>query len=397
MSMRMTMSDAVIVSAARTAVGKSHRGALRATRPDAMMAAVIRAVLDRAPGVEPKLIDDVIVGCAMPEAEQGLNIARISALRAGLPETVPAQTVSRFCASGLQSIAMAAHQIIAGQAEAIIAGGVESMSMVSMSGHVYAPSPDMVDLTPELYMPMGLTAEQLVERFGISREDQDAFALRSHQRAAAAIDSGAFRAEIVPLEVQITELDGARPRTRTFTFDADEGVRRDTSPEALRKLKPVFRANGTITAGNASQTSDGAAAVLVMSASRAESLGLKPLARFASYAVGGVPPEVMGIGPTVAVPKALRLAGLSLGDIDLIELNEAFAAQALAVIRQLEMDVDRVNVNGGAIALGHPLGCTGAKLTVSLLHEMPRRGARYGLVTMCIGGGMGAAGIFERL
>jgi acetyl-CoA acyltransferase len=391
------MPEAVIVSAARTAVGKSGRGALKTTRPDAMAAAAIRAAIERADGLDPALVDDVILGCAMPEAEQGLNVARIAALRAGLPDAVPAQTVNRFCSSGLQTIALAANQIRSGQGEVIVAGGVESMSLVSMSGNFFSPSPELVDMNPEVYMPMGLTAEEVAKQFSVSREDQDAFALRSHQNAAAAIDAGKFKGEIVPLDVSVTQFDGQSAATKNFTFDTDEGVRRDTSLEALAKLKPAFHVMGSVTAGNSSQTSDGAAAVVVMSADKAQELGLKPLARFVSFAVAGVPPEVMGIGPKAAIPKALKLAGLSLEDIDLIELNEAFAAQSLAVIRSLEMDVEKVNVNGGAIALGHPLGCSGAKLTVSLINEMKRRDSRYGLVTMCIGGGMGAAGIFENM
>jgi acetyl-CoA acyltransferase len=391
------MREAVIVSGARTAVGRSHRGSLRTVRPDDMAAAVIKATIERAQGVDPSVIDDVIMGCAMPEAEQGMNVARIATLRAGLPHTVPAQTVNRFCSSGLQTVALAAQQIMAGMGDAIIAGGTESMSMVSMAGNSFAPNPALVELHPEVYMGMGLTGENVARQYSISREEQDEFALRSHHNAAAAIEGGKFRDEIVPLEVEVTELKGSQAQSRQFTFDVDEGVRRDTSREALAKLKPVFAANGTITAGNSSQTSDGAAALLVMSREKADELGLKPLARFVSFAVGGVPPEVMGIGPVVAIPKALKLAGLTLEDIDLIELNEAFAAQALGVIRQLEIDLEKVNVNGGAIALGHPLGCTGAKLTVSLLNEMQRRGSRYGMVTMCIGGGMGAAGIFENL
>jgi acetyl-CoA acyltransferase len=391
------MTEAVIVSGARTAVGKAGKGSLRTVRTDEMAAAAIREAMARAGDLDPSEINDVILGCAMPEAEQGLNVARLSALRAGLPHTVPAQTVNRFCASGLQSIAMAANQIQSGQGDAIIAGGAESMSLVPMSGNFFSPNPDLVDVNPEVYMPMGLTAEQVAKQYSVTREDQDEFALRSHQLAAAAIDSGKFGEEIAPLNVSVTQFDGQKPATTSFTFDKDEGVRRDTSPEALGKLKPVFAVNGTVTAGNASQTSDGAAAVLVMSREKAEAMGLKPLARFVSYAVAGVPPEVMGIGPLAAVPKALKLAGLSLDQIDLIELNEAFAAQSLAVIRGLEMDLEKVNVNGGAIALGHPLGCSGTRLTVSLLNEMRRRNARYGMVTMCIGGGMGAAGIFENL
>jgi acetyl-CoA acyltransferase len=392
------MREAVIVSGARTAVGKANRGSLRTVRPDDMGAAVIKAAVERAEGLDPGEIDDVIMGCAMPEAEQGLNVARIAAIRAGLPHTVPAQTVNRFCSSGLQTIALAAQQIMTGMGDVVVAGGTESMTMVPMSGHVYAPNPELAEMHPEVYIGMGLTAENVARQYGISRQEADEFALRSHQRAAAAIDNGHFRDEITPLDVAITEVsrDG-KPQTMHYTFDVDEGVRRDTSIEALARLKPAFAAGGTVTAGNSSQTSDGAAAVVVMSREKVDALGLKPLARFLSFAVGGVPPEVMGIGPVAAVPKALRLAGLSLEDIDLIELNEAFAAQALAVAKQLEFDMDKLNVNGGAIALGHPLGCTGAKLTVTLLNEMRRRGARYGLVTMCIGGGMGAAGVFENL
>jgi acetyl-CoA acyltransferase len=391
------MREAVIVSAARTAVGKSGRGALAGTRPDDMAAAAIKAAVERAPGLDPRQIEDVILGCAMPEAEQGLNMARAALLRAGLPVEVPGQTVNRFCSSGLQTIALAAQQIMTGMGDVIVAGGAESMSMVPMTGHHYAPNPDLAELTPDLYLGMGLTAENVAKQYGVSREDQDAFALRSHERAIAAIDSGAFKEQIVPLEVERVWFEGGRSKRASATFDTDEGPRRDTSAAALAKLKPVFAASGTVTAGNSSQTSDGAAMVVVMSREKADALGLKPLARFVSFAVGGVPPEIMGIGPVAAVPKALKLAGLSLDQIDLIELNEAFAAQALAVIRALEMDEDKVNVNGGAIALGHPLGCSGAKLTVQILHELARRGGRYGMVTMCVGGGQGAAGIFERL
>jgi acetyl-CoA acyltransferase len=393
----LAMPEAVIVSAARTAVGKAPRGSLNGTRPDDMAAAVIKAVVERAPGLDPKSIDDVIIGCAMPEAEQGLNMARAALLRAGLPVEVPGQTVNRFCSSGLQTIAIAAQQIISGMGEVIVAGGAESMSMVPMSGYHFAPNPEIAEVNPDLYLGMGLTAENVANKYGVSREDQDAFALRSHQRAIAALDAGVFRDQIVPLEVEKVWFEGGKRHRTTFTFDTDEGPRRDTSAAALAKLRPVFAAKGSVTAGNSSQTSDGAAAVLVMSREKADELGLRPLARFVSFAVGGVPPEIMGIGPVAAVPKALRLAGLSIEDIDLIELNEAFAAQALAVIRALELDEEKVNVNGGAIALGHPLGCTGAKLTVQLLSELERRNKRFGMVTMCIGGGMGAAGIFERL
>jgi acetyl-CoA acyltransferase len=391
------MREAVIVSAARTAVGKATRGALNGTRPDDMAAAAIKAVVERAPGLDPKEIDDVIVGCAMPEAEQGLNMARAALLRAGLPVEVPGQTVNRFCSSGLQTIALAAQQIMTGMGDVVVAGGAESMSMVPMSGHHFAPNPEIAELSPDLYLGMGLTAENVAKQYGVSREDQDSFALRSHQRALAALDAGTFKEEIAPLQVERVWFEGGRSQRAAYTFDVDEGPRRDTSAAALAKLKPVFAANGTVTAGNSSQTSDGAAAVLLMSREKADALGLKPLARFVSFAVAGVPPEIMGIGPVAAVPKALKLAGLTLDQIDLIELNEAFAAQALAVIRALEIDEEKVNVNGGAIALGHPLGCTGAKLTVQIVNELRRRGGRYGMVTMCIGGGMGAAGIFERL
>jgi acetyl-CoA acyltransferase len=391
------MREAVIVSAARTAVGKAPKGTLRGVHPADLAATAIRAVVEQAPGLDPKQIDDVIIGCAMPEAEQGMNMARLALLRAGLPNEVPGQTVNRFCSSGLQTIALAAQQIMAGMGDAIVAGGAESMSMVPMAGHHFAPNPALAELNPDVYLGMGLTAENLVQQYGISREEQDAFALRSHQRAIAAQDAGRFTQEIVPIDVENVWFENGKQRRETTVFDADEGPRRDTSAQALAKLKPVFAANGTVTAGNSSQTSDGAAAVLVMSREKADALGLTPLARFVSFAVAGVPPEIMGIGPVAAVPKALRMAGLTLDEIDLIELNEAFAAQALAVIRRLELDEEKVNVNGGALALGHPLGCTGAKLTVQILHELQRRGGRYGLVTMCIGGGMGAAGVFERL
>ncbi len=392
------MEEAVIVAGARTAVGRSKRGTLRNTRPDDLAAAVIREVLNRAPGLDPREIEDVILGCAMPEGEQGLNMARIATLRAGLPEEVSAQTVNRFCASGLQTIAQAAERIMAGGADVIIAGGAESMSMVPMSGNKFAPNPWMAEHYPQVYINMGLTAENVAREHGISREDADAFSYRSHMRALEAITSGKFSAGIVPVEVEFAEAQaGGEIKRQQVMFDTDEGPRRDTSLEGLAKLRPVFHVKGTVTAGNSSQTSDGAAAVLLMSRSRAEALGLKPIARFVSFAVGGVGPEVMGIGPVVAIPKALKKAGLTLDDIDLIELNEAFAAQSLAVIRKLEMDEDKINVNGGAIALGHPLGCTGAKLTVQILDELKRRNGRYGMVTMCVGGGMGAAGIFEML
>jgi acetyl-CoA acyltransferase len=391
------MREAVIVSAARTAVGKAPRGGLRGVHTADLAAVAIKAATERAPGLDPKEIEDVILGCAMPEAEQGLNMGRVAALRAGLPVEVPGQTVNRFCASGLQTIALAAQQIMSGMAEVLVAGGAESMSLVPMSGHHFAPNPAMAELNPDVYLGMGLTAENVAQKYGVSREDQDAFALRSHLRAAAAQDAGKFKDEIVPVETENVWFEGGQRRRAAAVVDADEGPRRDTNAAALAKLRPVFAAKGSVTAGNSSQTSDGAAAVVVMSRAKAEALGIAPIARFVSFAVGGVPPELMGIGPVAAVPKALQLAGLTLNDIDLIELNEAFAAQALAVIRALEMDEQKVNVNGGAIALGHPLGCSGAKLTVQILHELKRTGGRYGLVTMCVGGGQGAAGIIEML
>ncbi|MEJ2598098.1 MAG: acetyl-CoA C-acyltransferase [Anaerolineales bacterium] len=390
--------DAVIVAAARTPVGKARRGSLVTTRPDEMAALVVRDLLKRANNLDPALVDDVIIGCAFPEGEQGMNMARMVSLRAGLPDSVPGETINRFCSSGLQSIAHAAYQIMAGQAEVIVAGGSESMSMVPMTGNKFAPDPYFALETPEVFTNMGLTAENVAEKYGISRQAQDEFALRSNQRAAAAVQSGLFDPELVPVEVEIVEPgENGEPRKRSFTFCRDEGPRPDTSLEALAKLKPVFKMGGTVTAGNASQMSDGAAGALLMSRGKAEALGLKPLARFISFAVGGVPPELMGIGPIVAVPKALKLAGLALDQIDVIELNEAFASQALAVIGELGLDLEKVNVNGGAIALGHPLGCTGAKLTTQMLYEAARRDAHYGMVTMCIGGGMGAAGVFEIL
>lgn len=387
------MKEAVIVSAVRTPVGRAKRGTLASFRPDEMAAVAIGEVLRRAEGVEPEMVEDVIVGCAMPEAEQGMNVARVALLRAGLPASVPGQTVNRFCSSGLQTIALAAERIMAGFGSCIIAGGTESMSMIPMVSNKFAPNPWMAKNYPELYLSMGLTAEQVAEEFGVSREDQDQFGYRSHMRALAALDTGKFEDETVSLDVEIVTPKGAK----TITFSADEGPRRDTSLEAMAKLRPVFKQNGTVTAGNSSQMSDGAAAVLVMERSRAESLGLTPLVRFVGFSVAGVRPEVMGIGPVEAVPKVMKLTGLNLSDMGVIELNEAFAAQSLAVMRELGMDQDRVNVNGGAIALGHPLGCTGTKLTVQIIHEMLRGGHHYGLVTMCIGGGMGAAGIFEAL
>jgi acetyl-CoA acyltransferase len=390
--------EPVIVAAARTAVGRAKRGSLATVRPDELAAAVIGELLRRAEGFDPAEIEDVILGCAFPEGEQGMNMARMVALRAGLPNSVAAETINRFCSSGLQSIAHAAFAIIAGQMETAIAGGAESMSMVPMTGFKFSPSPYLAENYPAAYTSMGLTAENVARQYQVSREDQDAFALRSHQAAAAAVNSGRFDEEIVPVEIDIVDAGGNGHLTRrSFMFSRDEGPRSDTSLDALAKLKPAFKEGGTVTAGNSSQMSDGAAGVIITSRERAEALGLKPLARFVSFAVGGVPPEVMGIGPVVAVPKALKLAGLQLTDIGLIELNEAFAAQGLAVMRQLGLNPEIVNVNGGAIALGHPLGCTGAKLTTQLIYEMKRRDVQFGLVTMCIGGGMGAAGIFENL
>ncbi len=390
------MRNAVIVSAARTAVGKAPKGTLRTTRPDDMAAVVIKEVIERA-GIDPAEVEDVVIGCAFPEAEQGMNMGRIAALRAGLPETTTGQTVNRFCSSGLQTIAIAAQQIMAGMGDVIIAGGAESMSMVPMIGNKFVANPTLAEEWPGVYLGMGLTAENVARQYEVSREEQDAFALRSHQRAAAAQESGKFDAEVVPLDVHFKLGNGSGFGERDIVFDKDEGIRRDTSLEALGKLRPVFHVKGTVTAGNSSQTSDGAAAVLLMSEEKAKALGLTPIARFVSFGAGGVAPEVMGIGPIAAVPKALQYAGMELSDIDLIELNEAFAAQALAVIRELGFDEEITNVNGGAIALGHPLGCTGAKLTVQMLHELQRQDKQFGLVTMCIGGGMGAAGIIERL
>jgi acetyl-CoA acyltransferase len=392
------MKEAVIVSIARTAVAKAPRGALRSTRPDDMAAAVIQEILRRAPALDPSEVEDVILGCAMPEAEQGNNVARVASLRAGLPVTCPAMTINRFCSSGLQAIALASERILAGFAEVVVAGGTETMSMIPIGGYHFSPNPYLIEHYPDSYLSMGLTGENLAAKYHITREEQDRFSLRSHERAIAAIDQGKFREEIVPLEVIEVGLNGRnKPQTRKVLFDTDEGPRRDTSMEALAKLKPAFHAHGTVTAGNASQMSDGAAAALVMSLDKAKALGLKPLARFLSFATAGCPPEEMGLGPVYAIPKALKLAGLELANLDLIELNEAFAAQALAVMKLAELDLEKTNVNGGAIALGHPLGCTGAKLTATLLGELKRRNARYGMVTMCVGGGMGAAGIFENV
>ncbi len=386
------MREAVIIDCLRTAVGKSPRGALRNSRPDDLAAIVIRALLDRHPAAKED-VDDVILGCAMPEGEAGSNMARQAALRAGLPDSVPAMTINRFCSSGLQSIALAAERIRAGAADIVIAGGSESMSLTPRGGLKPAPNPWFVENWPEVYLTMGLTAERMQRKYGVSREDSDAFSLLSHQNALRASAQGHFTDEIVPVEIE-NVLPGTVERT---VFDRDEGPRADTTLEALAKLRPVFHTHGTVTAGNSSQTSDGAAAAIVMSETKARQLGLKPKARFVSFAAAGVPPEIMGIGPVVAIPKALALAGLKLDQIGVIELNEAFAVQALAVIRRAGLDAERVNVNGGAIALGHPLGCTGAKLTATILREMARRKARYGMVTMCVGGGQGAAGIFEWL
>ncbi len=392
------MKEAVVVSIARTAVGKAPRGVLRSTRPDDLAATVIQEALRRVPTLDPSDVEDVILGCAMPEAEQGNNVARIAALRAGLPVTTSAMTINRFCSSGLQSIALASERIRAGSAEVIVAGGTETMSMIPMGGYHFSPNPYLMDHYPDAYLSMGLTAENLAKKYQITREAQDQFSLRSHQRALAAIEQGKFRDEIAPLEVVDVSLNGGtKPQTRKIKFETDEGPRRDTTLEALAKLKPAFHAKGTVTAGNASQMSDGAAAAVVMSLERAQALGLKPLARFVSFATAGCPPEEMGAGPVYAIPKALKLAALKLAEIDVVELNEAFAAQALTVIKLAGLDEEKTNVNGGAIALGHPLGCTGAKLTATLLGELKRRSARYGMVTMCVGGGMGAAGIFENL
>jgi acetyl-CoA acyltransferase len=390
------MKDAYIVSAVRTAVGKAFKGSLRYTRPDEMASTVISEAIARTPGLKPEEIDDVIIGCAMPEAEQGLNFARLSVLRAGLPYSVPAMTINRFCSSGLQSIVFASDRITAGHADVIVAGGSESMSMVPMSGAKFMANPYLAEHHPDAYLSMGLTAENVAKKYGISRDTQDAFSYRSHLNAVAAVDAGKFSGEIVPVKVTTKWLnDSGKKQTTESVFDVDEGPRRDTTMEKLAALKPVFASGGSVTAGNSSQMSDGAAAVIVMSEQKMSELGLKPLARVVSYAVGGVPPEIMGIGPVVAVPKALKQAGVSMADIQLVELNEAFASQACYVMQNLGMDENAVNVNGGAIALGHPLGCTGAKLTVSIINEAMRRNARYGMVTMCIGGGMGAACVFE--
>ena len=392
------MKEAVIVSAIRTAVGKAPKGTLRDTRPDDMGAAAIKEAIARVPGLQASEVDDVIMGCAMPEAEQGMNVARAAAIRAGLPVETSAMTINRFCSSGLQTIAMASDRIRTNGANVIIAGGLESMSMIPMGGHIIRPNPTLMETYPDFYLNMGLATENVARKYEVSRAEQDAFALRSHQRAIAALDADKFKDETVALTVTVEELDAkGKKQRREITFDKDEGPRRDSSAEALAKLRPAFHVKGTITAGNSSQMSDGAAAAIVMSEERAKELGAKPLARLVAYATAGCPPEEMGIGPVYAIPKALKLAGLTIDQIEVIELNEAFAAQSLAVIKMLELNPDRVNVNGGANALGHPLGCTGAKLTASILRELERRNGRYGMVTMCVGGGMGAAGIFERL
>jgi len=397
LSLGVSMREAVIVSSVRTPVGRAFKGTLRATRPDDLAAVAIKGVLERAPQLDPKEIEDVILGCAMPEAEQGMNVARTASLRAGVPIEASAITINRFCSSGLQAIAMAAERIMSGGAEVIVAGGTESMSMVPMGGNKISPNPWLVEHYPDSYLSMGLTAERLATRFGITRAAADEFSLRSHQKALAAIQAGRFDEETVPVSVSFTTPNGSKPKRQELLFKTDEGPRADTSLAALASLKPAFHVKGTVTAGNASQMSDGAAAAIVMSAERAQALGIKPLARYVSFATAGYKPEEMGLGPVFAIPKALKLAGLKLSDIDVIELNEAFAAQALAVIQEGHLDHERVNVNGGAVALGHPLGCTGAKLTATIIRELKRRNGRYGLVTMCVGGGMGAAGIFENL
>ena len=391
------MQDAVIVSAVRTAVGKAPKGTLSVMRPDELGAVAIKGALDRVPQLEAMLIDDVIIGCAMPEGEQGMNVARIASLRAGIPVEASAVTINRFCSSGLQAIAYGAERIMLGQGRAAVAGGTESMSMVPMGGNKISPNPALVSSYPDVYLSTGLVAENHARESTVSRADQDEFALRSHQRAIAAIEKGNFKNEIVPVTVRFSPPNGGRPSIKEFTFDTDEGPRRDTSLEALAKLRPAFHVSGSVTAGNSSQTSDGAAAAIITSAELAKERGLTPLARFVGYATAGVAPELFGIGPVPAIRKVLKQTGLSLDQIDLIELNEAFAAQALACMKALNLDPDKVNVNGGAIALGHPLGCTGAKLTATIINEMHRRKARYGMVTMCVGGGMGAAGIFERM
>lgn len=391
------MREVIIASSVRTPVGRAYKGTLRATRPDELAAIAIKGALERVPQLDAKEIEDVILGCAMPEAEQGMNVARIASLRAGLPVEVSGLTINRFCSSGLQAIAMAAERIMSGGAEVIVAGGTESMSMIPMGGHKISPNPWLVDHYPDAYLTMGLTAERVAQRLGVTREAADEFSLRSHQKALAAIQAGKFDDEVVPVPVSFSTPNGSKPKAQQIVFKMDEGPRADTSLDALAALKAAFHAKGTVTAGNSSQMSDGAAAAVVMSAERAQALGIQPLARYVSFATAGYKPEEMGLGPVFAIPKALRLAGLKLADIDVIELNEAFAAQSLGVIKEAGLDPEKVNPNGGAIALGHPLGCTGAKLTASVIRELKRRKARYGMVTMCVGGGMGAAGIFENL
>jgi acetyl-CoA acyltransferase len=391
------MREVIIASSVRTPVGRAFKGALRSTRPDELAAIAIKSALERVPQIDPKEIEDVILGCATPEAEQGMNVARVAALRAGLPVEVSALTINRFCSSGLQAIAMAAERIISGGAEIIVAGGTESMSMIPMGGHKISPNPWLVDHYPDAYLTMGLTAERVAKRFGITRQAADEFSLRSHQKALAATQGGKFADETVPVPVTLTTPNGSKLKRQEISFQVDEGPRADTSLEALAALMPAFHAKGTVTAGNSSQTSDGAAAAVVVSADRAKALGIQPLVRYVSFATAGYKPEEMGLGPVYAIPKALKFAGLKLSDIDVIELNEAFAAQSLAVIKEAGLDLERINPNGGAIALGHPLGCTGAKLTATIIRELKRRNARYGMVTMCVGGGMGAAGIFENL
>src|SRR5213082_3589186 len=391
------MREVVIASAVRTPVGRAYKGGLRATRPDELAAIAIKGALARVPQLDAKEIEDVIFGCAMPEAEQGMNVARIASLRAGLPVECSAITINRFCSSGLQSIAMAAERIMSGGADVILAGGVESMTMIPMGGNKVSANPWLIENYPDAYLSMGLTAERLAQRFGITREQADEFSLASHKKALAAIEAGKFADETVPVPVSFTTPNGSKPKRTEITFKTDEGPRADTTLEALLGLKPAFHAKGTVTAGNSSQMSDGAAAAVVMSAEKAQQLGIQPLARFVAFATAGYKPEEMGLGPVYAIPKALKLAGLKLEQIDVFELNEAFAAQSLAVIKEAGLDMNKVNPNGGAVALGHPLGCTGAKLTATIIRELKRRNGKYGLVTMCVGGGMGAAGIFENL
>jgi acetyl-CoA acyltransferase len=391
------MREVVIASSVRTAVGKAYKGTLRTTRPDDLGAVAIKGALERVPQLDPKEIEDVVLGCAMPEAEQGMNVARIASLRAGLPVEVSAMTINRFCSSGLQAIALVADRIAAGAYDVAVAGGTESMTMIPMGGHKVSANPWLVDHYPDAYLSMGLTAERVATRYGITRQQADEFSLHSHQKAIAAIQGGKFEDEIVPVPVSFTTPNGSKPKRTDIVFKVDEGPRADTTLEALSALKPAFHAHGTVTAGNSSQMSDGAAAAVVMSAERAKALGIKPLARFVAFATAGYKPEEMGLGPVYAIPKALKMAGLKLEDIDVFELNEAFAAQSLAVIKEGGLDPAKINPNGGAVALGHPLGCTGAKLTATVIRELKRRNGRYGMVTMCVGGGMGAAGIFENL